>query len=299
MELSQLRPLVALLEERHVSRAAERMNITQPAMSRILERLRQDLGDDLLVRQGRNYERTPRGETLLADGRALIERFDELISNKSFNPGENDSVFRIATTDYASAVFVPALLVSLRAAAPRAAIALSMADRFTGQNVASGRIDFAIAGRNGSTPGQLRREELFSDDYVCVVRATEKKSRGRLTLREYTKMRHVAVDVVAGGQPPIERPLEALGLRRDVALRTPFLSSAVFALLSTDLVLTIPRRLADRVVTNSRLRLLQAPAEIEKFRYDLVWHSRIETSRAHAWFLDRMRDVAAGLSDPQ
>jgi DNA-binding transcriptional LysR family regulator len=292
VDLNLIRPLCALLEERHVSHAAERCNVTQPAMSRMLERLRETFQDELLVRSGRRYERTPRGEQLLAEMRDVLDRVDAAVSGGRFEPERCDATFRIATTDYLSAVMIPQLLADLEARAPLATLELHMSDERTFEHVIAGRLDVGIVSV-GDPPSILHSEKLFDDQYVCIVATDHPSVRGRrFGLKQYLDQRHVVIDVLHGLQPPVDRPLAALGARRHVGYRTPFLSSAVHAAAASSLVLTVPRRLAEMCVAGVAVRVVAAPQELDRFSYSLVWHDRLAHSTAHAWFRDRIRSVA-------
>jgi DNA-binding transcriptional LysR family regulator len=289
--LNDIRPLCALLEERHVSRAAARCNMTQPAMSRVLDRLRITLDDELLVRSGRAYERTPRAERLLAELRDIVDRLDATIAGDRFVPEQCETTFRVATTDYASIIFLPQLLRTLERLAPRAAVEVTMWDRHSFDDVAAGRIDAAIISVT-STRSTLVSERLFDDDYVCMVAANHPLPARRVDLESYLEFRHAVVDVARGGQPPADEPLAALGRRRRVGYRTPFLGSAVFAVARTSMILTVPRRLAASYVGRVPVRVLAAPRELATFTYSLVWHKRFDASLPHVWFRERIRLLA-------
>jgi DNA-binding transcriptional LysR family regulator len=297
-DLNIIRPLHALLEERHVSGAAERCGVSQPAMSRTLARLRTTFGDDLLVRSGRRYERTPRAEQLLAEVRDILERIDAALSGNRFDARRCEVVFRLATTDYISAVLVPYILRDLQDNAPDASLDVTRSDERTPDEVAAGRLDVAVMSVDDA-PASLTREKLFEDDYVCIVAADHALARrSRVTLDRYLKERHIAIDVVHGLQPPIDRPLAALGARRQVGYRTPFLTSAAYSVASTSMVLTVPRRLASSCTFGLPVRIIRAPSELDSFTYTLAWHKRLEASPAHAWFRERIRAIAAHVTLP-
>jgi DNA-binding transcriptional LysR family regulator len=296
LDLNMMRPLCALLEERHVSSAAERCGVSQPAMSRTLERLRTAFGDDLLVRSGRTYELTPRAGQLLAEVRDILDRIDAAVAGNRFEPRNCDAVFRLASTDYISAVLLPRILLDLQENAPSASLELTMSGERTPEAVSAGRIDAAIVSADDTLVG-LNREKLFDEDYVCLVASHHALSdRPRITLNRYLEHRHIVIDVAHGMQPPIDRPLAARGVRRYVGYRTPFLASAVFAVTSTSMVLTIPRRLAAICTGGLPIRIVPAPRELDTFTYRLEWHPRLEASAAHRWFRDRIRTVASKLA---
>src|SRR4030095_3038463 len=118
VDLNLLHPLHALLEERHVTRAAKRCFLSQPAMSRALDRLRETLGDPLLVRTGRVYERTPRGERVLRELEQIMGRLGAMVQGEEFSPTQSQERFRVAMTDHASSILLPTLLERVRKAAP-------------------------------------------------------------------------------------------------------------------------------------------------------------------------------------
>jgi DNA-binding transcriptional LysR family regulator len=295
LDLNMMRPLCALLEERHVSNAAARCGVSQPAMSRTLERLRTTFGDDLLVRSGRSYELTPRAGQLLGEVRDILARIDAAVAGNRFEPRQCDAIFRLASTDYISAVLLPHILRDLQDKAPSASLDVTISDERTPEDVNAGRIDVAIVSVD-DTLATLSREKLFDDDYVCLVAANHALSnRLRFALKHYLEHRHIVIDVANRVQPPIDRPLAARGVRRHVGYRTPFLSSAVLAVVSTSMVLTIPRRLAAICAAELPIRILPAPQELDTFTYRLEWHKRLEASASHTWFRDRIRAIASKL----
>jgi DNA-binding transcriptional LysR family regulator len=291
VDLNLIRPMCALLEERHVSRAAERCGMSQPAMSRILERLRAVFDDKLLVRNARAYERTPLGELLLADLQDILSRVDAALSGRRFRPEQCDTQFRLATTDYASVVFLPDLLRDLESRAPNAALTITAWNDRSYDDLGSGRLDVAIMSAD-DPPGTLQCERLFTEDYVCMVAADHPARGRRLRLETYLSYRHAVIDIMNGSQPSIDQPLSGRGVRRRIGYLTPFLGSAAFAVARTSMILTVPRRLADRYRDFVPVRILMPPREISQFAYSLLWHKRLETSSAHAWLRERIRELA-------
>ena len=296
MDLNLIRPLCVLLEEQHVTKAAERCGMSQPAMSRILDRLRSTFDDRLLIRSGSRYERTPRGELLLADLRDILNRVDSAVSGNKFAPQQCDTKFRLATTDYASVVFLPRLLRDLETLAPRASLSVSAWDERCYEDLGTGRLDAAIMSAD-NPPGSLVCERLFDEDYVCMVAADHPIRGERISLGVYLKYRHAVIDIVRGWQPSIDQPLVAMGTPRRIAYVTPFLGSAVFAISRTALILTVPRQFALRYQSIVPVRMISAPQEIAAFSYSLLWHRRLESSLAHEWFRQRVRELAARLSE--
>ena len=242
VDLNLLHALHALLDERHVTRAAKRCFLSQPALSRALDRLRETFGDPLLLRAGQVYERTARGERLLRDLENLLPRITAMVRGEAFETEKSREKIRLALTDYASMVLLPALARRMRTYAPNMTLeVVGWHDRVY-DDTESGRIDVALTPI--PVPASLEGEVLFEEDFVCVLGSQRKRPASRLTLKQYLDAPHAIVNVLAGQQTLVDRPLAELGLRRRVALIVPFFVPATLAILDTDLILTIPRRLA-------------------------------------------------------
>ena len=289
-DLNLLHILQALLEERHVTRAGKRCFLSQSAMSRAFERLREMFKDDLLIRTGRTYERTVRGDRLLRDLENLLPRIAAMIRGEAFETEKSREKIRLALTDYAGMVLLPALARRMRTYAPNMTLeVVGWHDRVY-DDIESGRIDVALAPI--PVPASLEGEVLFEEDFVCVLGSQRKRPASRLTLKQYLDAPHAIVNVLAGQQTLVDRPLAELGLRRRVALSVPFFVPATLAILDTDLIVTIPRRLAQSFQTMRELSIVKPPAAIRSFPYLMVWHPRLTGDLAQAWVRDQVRVIA-------
>src|SRR5882762_6400098 len=294
VDLNLLHALHALLEERHVTRAAKRCFLSQPAMSRALDRLRETLGDPLLVRTGRAYERTVRGERVLRELESIMRRLETMVQGEEFSPARSQESFRVAMTDHGSTILLPVLLQRIRKAAPDARLEVSAWRTQAYEDVAAGRIDVALSAE--VVPPTLECELIFNLGFVCLVGSSQPLRTSRFTLKQYLKLPHALVETLDGQQTMVDRPLAQLGVKRRVALRLPFFLPAIFAIAKTDLILTVPRRLAKITGPIAGLRVVQPPREIEAFPYFMAWHSRLNTEPAHAWLRDQVRIAARSLS---
>jgi DNA-binding transcriptional LysR family regulator len=290
LDLNLLQPLRALLEERHITRAAKLCYLSQPAMSRALERLRQMFGDPLLTRSGRSYERTARGERLLQDVQSLIPRLEAMVRGEQFDPSRSRERFRLAMTDHASMIILPALMDQIRAIAPNVRIEASAWNNQRYEEVAAGRLDAALSAE--AAPRFLETEVLGNFDFVCLVGSAQRVRCRRLTLKQYLQLPHVLIDTWDGRQTLVDRPLAQLGVKRPVALSMPFFVPAVFAIAHTDLILTVPRELAAITAAVAGVRMIEAPREIAAFPYFMTWHSRVGNEAAHVWFRQLLRAAA-------
>jgi DNA-binding transcriptional LysR family regulator len=293
VDLNLLHALYALLEERHVTRAAKRSFLSQPAMSRALDRLRETFGDPLLVRTGRLYERTPRGERVLRELESIMGRLGAMVQGKEFSPARSQERFRAAMTDHGSTILLPTLLERVRKAAPHATLEVSAWRTRAYDDVVAGRIDLALSAE--AVPPTLESELIFNLDFVCLVGSAQPVRTRRFTLRQYLQLPHAVVETLDGQQTMVDRPLAQLGVKRRVALRLPFFVPAIFGIVKTDLILTVPRRLAKITGPLAGLRVVEPPREIKAFPYFMAWHSRLSTEPAHAWFRDQLRIVAGSI----
>jgi DNA-binding transcriptional LysR family regulator len=283
VDLNLLSTLYALLEERHVTRAAKRCFLSQPAMSRSLERIRDTFGDELLIRTGRSYERTVRGEWLLRELENLLPRLEALVRGEPFDPAQSRERLRVAVTDNGSIALLPALTQRIRTAAPDITLEIVAWHDRSFEDVEAGKIELALSPLTAPSP--LETERLFKEDFVCLLGADHKLRSRRFTLKQYLELSHVAVGA-------LDRPLADLGLRRRVALSVPFLVAAVAAVAGSDLVLTLPRKLAKAVAAMANVRSVEPPPEIKSFQYFMVWHPRLTAEPAQVWFREQLRIVA-------
>ena len=293
-DLSLVEPLYALLEERHVTRAARRCNMSQSAMSRALERLRSALDDELLVRFGGSYERTSRGDRLLLDLQGLLPLLDAAVRDNRFDPATSAERFSVATTDYAASVLIPTVLERIAAVAPFVRIeVVPWNDRAFG-DIEAGRTHLAVIGIQPSEP--FDSEPLFSDEFVCVVADGHPLRAAHLTLERYVEYEHAVVAIGKdGGQPWIERTLAAHGFERRVAYRSPYQLSAMLAASHTTMICTTARHLAKKLAPVANVRLVAAPRELPKIAYRMAWHRRLREDVAHHWLRDQFALIARDL----
>jgi DNA-binding transcriptional LysR family regulator len=293
VDLNLLRTLLALLEEKHVTRAARRCFLSQPAMSRAFERLRQAFGDELLIRVGRQYERTTTGDRLLRDLESLLPRLDLLLKGEQFEPAKSEERFRLTLTDHASVVVLPGLVRRVVSAAPRCRLEVVPWHDGRFADVEAGRLDLVLD--VAAAPPNLNSEILFSDVFVCVVATRHPFKKKRFTLTEYLRYPHVVVDVLSGLQTPVDRPLASLGLKRHVGLVLPYFLPAALAVAQSDMILTTPSRLGRKLEESVGVRIAKAPRELAGFKYEMSWHARLSADRAHEWFRNQVRAVAREL----
>jgi DNA-binding transcriptional LysR family regulator len=293
LDLNLLHALHALLEEQHVTRAGKRCFLSQPAMSRGLERLREMFGDPLLVRRGRSYQRTVRGDRVLRELETLMPRLQAMVQGEDFDPARSQERFRVAMTDHALMVLMPPLMERIRAAASSVKVeACAWHDRVY-EDVAAGKISTALSAE--APPPALETEVLYKEEFVCLVGGAQRIRARRFTLKQYLDLPHALVETWEGQQTPVDRPLAELGLKRRAVLRVPFFVPTILTIARTDLVLTLPRKLAKIVAASADVRVVEPPHQIKGFSYFMAWHPRLTAESAHAWFRQQLRTAARTL----
>lgn len=282
LDLNLLKALDALLDERSVTRAAERLSLTQPAVSGMLTRLRDSFGDPLFVRAQRGIVPTLRAQQLAQPVKQLLGDIELLLQPPAFDPTSASLTIRIAATDYAlRAVAVP-FLRELRTRAPNIRVALQPVDhqQLPGQ-LERGDVDLALITPQDTAPG-LHEVQLFDERYVCVMRADHPDAvDGAISLERFCALDHVLVSSSGGAFHGVtDEALARIGQSRRVMCSVTSFLVLPELLLATDLIAVVPRRLA---VGNAKLIMLEPPIEIAGFSKTLAWHERSHRDAGQAW----------------
>lgn len=292
LDLNLLLTLDALLAEHSVTRAAQRLGFSQPAISVHLGKLRQVFGDPLLIAGPRGMRPTARAESLRAPLREALEALERAVAPaRAFDPAEATVTWRIAAADYAeSAILLPAL-PRLRAAAPGTRVAvLPMAPGRVARQAEQGEIDLLFHTSEGA-PAGLRRRLLFSERYVLAGRADHPKLRRRPTRAQFCALEHVIVSPGGGGFVGVtDEALAKAGATRRVVLSVPHFLFMMSVLASTDLVAMLPARLAARA--GGALRVVEAPVEVPGYEMAMLWHERSHRDPAQVWLRETIAAAA-------
>lgn len=293
LNLNALVALDALLCERNVTRAAERIGITQPAMSQSLARLRELFGDPLLVRKGRSMVLTPRAEAMLlplSDALLHVERALQL--GMGFDAATSTRIFKIALTDLGVTMVLPAILRVIRKQAP--GIRVQVEPVFGGElseGLSSGEIDLVIAVYLSSAEG-LHHETLFVEDYVCLVRrghALARRKRARIV--DYQAHQHVAYTPVGFVPRPMAKAVPGVASAMGIRVSVPYLLALPDVVRRTDLVATVPRSLLSAPIDLRGVVTVEAPKELPDAEHSQWWHPRFDSDLAHQWLRGRIREA--------
>lgn len=296
-DLNLMTVLDVLLRERSVSRAAARLNLSQPAVSHALGRAREAFGDPLLVRDGSVMRPTPLAQRLEAPLSDLLGGVERMLQGtRQFEPMQLQGQVRIGMSDYADFLLLPSLLEYLRVHAPGLRIhSRDISSEKVAEELSTGQIDMAISFKLADRPG-IHERHLLGDRHVCVA---PKSTRTPMTLKRYLAARHVQISyrgVFAGGA---DEALGRLGLARTVAVFTPHVLAAAATAARAGLVLTIPERLARSLVQMFPLRTFELPFEFPELKLTLAWHARNDADAAQGWLRESIVAVAATHGDPR
>ncbi|MBB4817431.1 DNA-binding transcriptional LysR family regulator [Pseudomonas alcaligenes] len=287
LDLNLLVTLDVLLAEHNVTRAAERLNFSQPSVSVHLAKLREIFDDPLLLPGPRGMRPTARAEALREPLRQALESLERAVAPASpFDPAQARDTWRVAATDYGeSAILLPAL-AGLRAAAPGTRIAVvEMVPSRIAKQAELGDIDLAFHTAEGS-PLNLRRRTLFAERYVLAGRAGHPRLKRRPTLKQFCTLDQVIVSPDGGGFSGVtDDALAQHGLERRVVLSVPHFLFLRSVLESTDLVAMLPERL---VGNSGTLQVVDAPLEVPGYEMAMLWHERSHRDPAHQWLREQI-----------
>lgn len=285
LDLNLLAPLAALLDERHVSRAAERVHLTQPAMSRTLKRLREVFADELLVRTSSGYRLTPAAERLQRRLRTLLPELADVFAAEEFVPATAVETFRLSGTDYAVDTIGVPLFARLRRESPRSRLHMRTWHDAVFDELEQGGLDLALYGYQ--PPPGLSTERLFEERFVCVVDPGHPLARRPvLELDDYLRGTHVVVDIRDGRQGAVDADLRAHDVTRTAGLIVPHHRSALLAVAGSDLIATLPRRLLHDA---GGVAVLAAPDVLRTMTYSMTWHPTLDGDPAQQWLRALLR----------
>lgn len=286
LDLNLLVVLDAVLSERSVSRAADRLALTQPAVSHALARLRQVCGDEIVMRQGRTMVPTPKAVALQDEVRAILVRAQRVFAMSSlFDPTQSRRHFQIGCSDHAAVAVLEPVLSRILAEAPQMRLQLSHVGRtHAADMIRSGALDLALGVLN-SADDAIAVRTLKEVPYVCVARAFHPAFNPRLTLDSYLAGEHLQVLVQSGSFGAIDQTIGRLGHERNIRLVAAHFDTAMRLLLTTDLLLTVPRDLVTRY-EGSGLCIGEVPFALEPFRHQLAMSRSATDDPGTSWLVD-------------
>jgi LysR family transcriptional activator of mexEF-oprN operon len=295
LDLNLLLVFTALLRERSVTRAAQRLHLGQPALSAALARLRAFTGDELFVR-------TPGGMTPTVHALALAESLKPVLEGlgqalfrpASFDPRTSERCFTFGMFDIGEVVLGPALLPRMEQEGAGMRLALRPADRSTAAaQLDSGEIDLAIADF-GEVASWHRKQALYHEHFLCIYDPRQVPLQPPLSLDDYLSLPHLLTSFSAGFSGFADEVLAAQGRSRRVVLATTRFTTLPFVLAEFPSLATLPATAARTYARRLGLAVSPLPIEVPHVDISLCWHARSDTDAGHAWFRELVARTATG-----
>ncbi len=291
IDLNLLVILKTLLEESNVTKASEKLHLSQSATSHALKRLRKMFNDPLLVRSPTGMIATPRALALRESLESILLNIEILIQEPEFIPEKAQGRIRIATSDYATTVILPPVLKELAQKSPNIDIECYGWYNDTFERIKNGEIDLGLGVLAPYNTDDLRSETLFSESYVSIVRKTHPILQENITLDAYLNWPHALITITGSpilsiknsSQSHVDRLLEELGVKRRVMLKLPHFLSAALIISETDLILTLPRRIALLFANFTNISLFNPPIALGEYNYMQIWHQRCDHVPFQIW----------------
>lgn len=283
-----LRTLIAIFEERSITRAAARLGENPSTLSHRIDRLQKILGEKLFVRAGRGIVPTSFVEDLIPDARGALGMIDAITERRHFSPALIDNTFQIATTDIERSVILLDCLHEIRAKAPKASLRFLWESYADIQALRRTDLDFIISPIISTNESDIRQRLLFRDRAVCYYDPALREAPD--TMEKYLAASHIRVMFSENDVSLTEVALARLGHARRIVVTMSTVSELPKLILGSDLVVTMPSRLQGTVL--GELASCPPPFEYDDMRFNIFWHERTHNSPRHRWLREKMFEVA-------
>ena len=304
LDLNLLKVFDEVMSERSLTRAAHHLALTQPAVSNALRRLREALGDELLVRQGRSLEPTARAQELWPAVRDALHRLQTALMPSIFEPAKASTTFVLTMADATAAELMPPLVDVITAQAPDVSLrVVPLTTRDPRRLLDEGQADLAIgnfpavmadltARAQAGEAVSFLHHRLFHGDYVCVMRRQHPLAKGPLTINRFCAARHMLVSFSGRAFGFIDEALESLGHTRRVVLTVNQFFTAGKVVAQSDLLTVLPRHFVKVTGYADQLVTRELPFAAPPIQVDAVWHQRQDAHSAHAWLRAQVAALA-------
>jgi DNA-binding transcriptional LysR family regulator len=302
LDLNLLRVFDAVMAEGSLTRAAERLAMTQPAASHALKRLHAAVGEDLLLRTAFGMRPTPRAEALWPQVRAALSQLQGALSPRSFDPRRDAANFNIAMADATAAMLLPGLVSAIESEQALANIrVLPLTTRDPRRLVEAGDADLAVGYFPTAIPAivaegadaTLHHRQLYASEYVCVMRRDHPLADQELTLDAFVEAHHLLVSFSGRPHGFVDEALAALGRQRRIMLTVNQFATAGSIVARSDLLTVLPVQFLPATGAEHRLAQKTLPMQVAPIRVEMMWHLRKEDDPAHRWLRERLVEAAA------
>ena len=298
LDLNLLRVFDAVMTEQNLTRAASRLAMTQPAVSNAVKRLRDALGDELLIRTAHGVKPTARAESLWPAVRRALADLEEAVAPRSFELAKAHVTFRMAMADATAGLLLPPLVRVIEKEAPGIDIRMvPLTTREPRPSLLRGDIDLAIgffpgvvAQLQGATETPIRHERLYAGQYVCVMRKEHALANKELSLDAYCQANHLLVSFSGRARGLVDDALLSLNKERRILLTVNQFFTAGKVVAHSDLIMVLPRHLIEATGMTDALVAKELPFPMPEVHIDMLWHERDARSPGHQWLREQLRN---------
>jgi DNA-binding transcriptional LysR family regulator len=302
-----LRVFDAIMTEQNLTRAAERLVTTQPAVSNALKRLRETLDDELLVRTAHGMKPTARAEELWPAVRQALSSLETAIAPENFDVSETHATFRLAMADSTASLLLPRLMRAIKEEAPGLDIRmLPLTTRDPRAMLLQSDIDLAIGNFPGvvaqlsggqSSVSAIRHQRLYSSESVCIMRKEHPLAATELTVVSYCAAHHALVSFSGRAHGPADEALAAMGRQRRIALTVNQFYTVGRVVAGTDLISVVPRHLVASTGVIESLVAKELPFALPVVHVDMLWHERDTRNPSHKWMRSHVANINYGQNE--
>jgi DNA-binding transcriptional LysR family regulator len=299
-DLNLLRIAVALYDEHSVTRAARKLQMSQPSVSSALKRLRSSLADPLFLKTASAMTPTPRAHSLVAEARGILARIEEgVLADVPFNVSADGVTFSIALSDVGEMVFLPPILERVKTLAPRACVrSVSVPPAQLESALEGGEIDLAVGYFPDLRKSNFVQQRLFTHHFVCLLRADHPVTGERLTMQQFLALEHAVVHAEGRSQEILEEYLKRRKVRRKVALYTPHFMSLPMIIARSNLIATVPHAIGMYWSgSGTKIRALRPPFDIPPIVLRQHWHRRFQNDPRNKWLRAIVRQLFSSETD--
>jgi len=293
IDLNLIKVFNSVLREQSISRAADNLSVSQPAVSNALRRLRELYDDPLFIRSATGMIPTPKAQELAGPIQAALIEIEKTINaSEQFSPGTSQRVINAALTDYGEYYFLPEIVRRLTKIAPGVElVCVPTPGSSLSLEMKSGAIDLVWDWVQIDDP-DFYIEPIFSDPGYCLARKNHPMIDGDLNLETFLQVEHIALRPTRRHNPRVERALEKMGMARKVVTEVSHLVVMPQIVATTDLIATVPERLARKYARELDLQVIRSPVYEDEVTVYQMWHKHFEDDEGHRWFRELTRNIA-------
>ena len=292
MDLGLIKIFVGIYESRNISKAAEKLNLSQPSVTYNLNRLRNQLGDQLFIRGRIGVEPTKVAHELYPVFQQAIFNVESAIAKvQTFHPETSHKTFRLGLSDIGEICLLPSLISFLCVTAPNIKIEVEeIQSAKVEQWLIDGFLDLAVFNSSQTIMPKIETQTLFEEKYVCIARSDHPRLNKTLSLDEYLAEQHIAIKS-STGHIQIEQTLQSLNLKRHICLEVPHFSVLQGVLQNSDMLVTLPSRAAQHYLKYGNIQIFELPFQVEAFKVSLNWFKRSDDIIARQWFTQSVMEI--------